>query len=199
MHKSTVTSLAMFVVPVPPSPTYYPSSEEFEDCLAYIRKIAPQASQYGICRIVPPKEWKYGYSFPFDSPFPARKQAIVDKRVENDKVYGKVEMTKRELKSFEEFDKLNQDMMKRLGKDYEEMSERDYEEMYWNWFKGAENRGTWYASDVEGSAFPCSDNEMFGKEWNLRNIARLEKGGGFLSFMNEAVAGVTDPMLCRRF
>jgi histone demethylase JARID1 len=180
---------------VPSGPTFTPTKEEFADCLAYIRKISPQASQYGICRIVPPKEWKYEYSFPFDSPFPSRKQIIVNKRSGNGKVYGKVEMAKREMKSYDEFIKLNDDIekkWKRIGV----KSDLEFDEVYWKWFSSSANKGTWYASDVEGSAFPCSENEMFGKEWNLRNIARLEKGGGFLSFMNDAVPGVTDPMLC---
>jgi hypothetical protein len=177
------------------APTFYPSAEEFEDCMSYLRKISPQASQFGICRIVPPPQWKYDYSFPFDSPFPARKQILVNRKVDRGKMYGKVEMMKRELKNFEEFVKLNEEKMKKFkGKNAQE-----WEELYWKWFSSASqgNKGTWYASDVEGSAFPCSDNEMFGKQWNLRNIARLE-GGGFLSFVKDAVPGVTDPMLCKK-
>jgi len=72
------------------------------------------------------------------------------------------------------------------------------EYLYWKWFCGSGKRVTWYASDVEGSAFTCSDQQNqqeFGRDWNLRNIARLE-GGGFLNFMNDIVPGVTDPMLC---
>jgi histone demethylase JARID1 len=42
-------------------PTYRPSHDEFRDPMAYISKIAPEAREYGICKIVPPNGW----SMPF--------------------------------------------------------------------------------------------------------------------------------------
>lgn len=39
-------------------PEFFPTREEFKDPMAYIKTISSQASQYGICKIIPPKDWK---------------------------------------------------------------------------------------------------------------------------------------------
>ncbi|TLD31105.1 hypothetical protein PspLS_02479 [Pyricularia sp. CBS 133598] len=39
------------------APTYYPTAEEFKEPMTYMRKIAPEARKYGICKIVPPDTW----------------------------------------------------------------------------------------------------------------------------------------------
>ena len=42
---------------LPEAPTFRPTEEEFRDPNEYIRKIAPEGSKYGICRIIPPENW----------------------------------------------------------------------------------------------------------------------------------------------
>ncbi|KAF5393073.1 hypothetical protein D9757_001208 [Collybiopsis confluens] len=39
-------------------PEYFPTAEEFQDPTAYIKSISAEATEYGICKIVPPEGWK---------------------------------------------------------------------------------------------------------------------------------------------
>jgi [histone H3]-trimethyl-L-lysine4 demethylase len=39
------------------APTFRPTEEEFRDPMEYMRKITPEGSIYGICRIIPPEGW----------------------------------------------------------------------------------------------------------------------------------------------
>lgn len=47
------------------APTFRPTEEEFKDPLQYIAKIGPEASKYGIAKIVPPASW--APDFPVDT------------------------------------------------------------------------------------------------------------------------------------
>ena len=53
---------------VPDAPVYYPTVEEFKDPMAYIDSIREEASLYGICKIVPPKEWNPPCQVDFKDP-----------------------------------------------------------------------------------------------------------------------------------
>ncbi|KAG9317792.1 PLU-1-like protein-domain-containing protein [Chiua virens] len=39
-------------------PVFHPTSDEFKDPMAYIRSISEKALNYGICKVVPPVDWK---------------------------------------------------------------------------------------------------------------------------------------------
>lgn len=39
-------------------PVFYPTIEEFKDPMAYVRSISEEAQKYGICKIIPPEDWK---------------------------------------------------------------------------------------------------------------------------------------------
>ncbi|OLY84697.1 Lysine-specific demethylase lid [Smittium mucronatum] len=47
---------------LPEAKTYYPNEIEFRDPLAFIRSIRQEAEKHGICKIVPPKDWKPQFS-----------------------------------------------------------------------------------------------------------------------------------------
>lgn len=43
---------------IPHAPVFYPSESEFKDPFEYIKQISSEASQAGICLVVPPASWK---------------------------------------------------------------------------------------------------------------------------------------------
>lgn len=43
------------------APTFHPSEKDFQDPLEYFDKIRPIAEKFGICRVVPPANFKVGH------------------------------------------------------------------------------------------------------------------------------------------
>lgn len=58
-HNTKATSISK-VTPAKlvEAPTFYPTEKEFEDPLEYIESITSQAEKYGLCRVVPPSNFK---------------------------------------------------------------------------------------------------------------------------------------------
>ncbi|TWU70616.1 hypothetical protein ED733_000366 [Metarhizium rileyi] len=59
------------------APTYCPTEDEWRDPLEYMRKITPEASQYGICKIIPPDSWNPDFAIDTEKfHFRTRKQEL---------------------------------------------------------------------------------------------------------------------------
>ncbi|TVY52644.1 Lid2 complex component lid2, partial [Lachnellula cervina] len=59
------------------APTYRPTEEEFKDPFEYMKKIAPEASKFGICKIIPPDSWKPDFAIDTERfHFRTRKQEL---------------------------------------------------------------------------------------------------------------------------
>ncbi|KEY68050.1 hypothetical protein S7711_06961, partial [Stachybotrys chartarum IBT 7711] len=59
------------------APTYCPTEEEWKDPVEYVKKIAPEASRYGICKIIPPESWNPDFAIDTEKfHFRTRKQEL---------------------------------------------------------------------------------------------------------------------------
>ena len=59
------------------APVFHPSQKQFENPFAYIESIRPDAEPFGICRIVPPANWKPHFALNLANfKFPTRVQSI---------------------------------------------------------------------------------------------------------------------------
>lgn len=67
LNLNTVRTSAPRNIPTPPQPrpfglqdcpVFYPTDEEFMDPMAYIRSVQGRAKGFGICKVVPPVNWK---------------------------------------------------------------------------------------------------------------------------------------------
>ncbi|KAH7033517.1 PLU-1-like protein [Microdochium trichocladiopsis] len=59
------------------APTYQPTEEEWKDPFEYIRKITPEAQEFGICKIIPPDSWNPDFAIDTEKfHFRTRKQEL---------------------------------------------------------------------------------------------------------------------------
>ncbi|KAI1842141.1 hypothetical protein JX266_011674 [Neoarthrinium moseri] len=59
------------------APSYRPTEDEWRDPFEYIRKITPEASKYGLCKIIPPDSWNPDFAIDTEKfHFRTRKQEL---------------------------------------------------------------------------------------------------------------------------
>ncbi|KAG5540182.1 hypothetical protein RHGRI_020421 [Rhododendron griersonianum] len=182
---------------IPECPVYSPSKEEFQDPLVYLQKIAPEASRYGICKIVSP----------LSASVPA---GIV---LMKEKVGFKFTSRVQPLR-FAEWDTDDKVTFFKSGRnytfrDFEKMANKDFarryystgclpatylEKEFWHEIACGKTESVEYACDVDGSAFSSSSKDQLGKsKWNLKKLSRLPKS--ILRLLETTIPGVTEPML----
>ncbi|KAK4761644.1 hypothetical protein SAY87_029528 [Trapa incisa] len=182
---------------IPECPVYHPSKEEFDDPLVYVQKIAPEASRYGICKIVSP----------LSASVPAG--VVLMKEKSGFKFTTRVQPLR--LAEWDPEDKVTFFMSGRnyTFRDFEKMANKFFarryhsvgclpasymEKEFWNEISDGKTDMVEYACDVDGSAFSSSPSDPLGNsKWNLKNLSRLPKS--VLRLLKTEIAGVTDPML----
>ncbi|XP_076901773.1 lysine-specific demethylase JMJ13-like [Bidens hawaiensis] len=178
-------------------PVYHPSVEEFEDPLRYFQQIAPEASKYGICKIVPPliataptgvvmKKEKPGFRFT-----PKVQPLWVSRWTMNDKNTFFTSRKSYTLRDFEVMaNKVSANKYCLSGCLPSACMEREF------WLEMARGKkGTVeYGVNVDGSAFSSSSNDhLANSKWNLKKLPRLPRST--LRLVENDIPGVTDPML----
>uniref|UniRef100_A0A803LTV2 Lysine-specific demethylase JMJ706-like n=1 Tax=Chenopodium quinoa TaxID=63459 RepID=A0A803LTV2_CHEQI len=166
---------------IPECPVYRPTKEEFEDPLVYLERIAPEASKYGICKIVSP----------INASVPAG--VVLTKEKAGFKFTTRVQPLR--LAEWDTDDKkmANKEYLRRYGSTGC-LPASYLEKEFWHEIACGKMETVEYACDVDGSAFSSSPSDELGKsKWNLKKLSRLSKS--VLRLLEAAIPGVTDPML----
>ncbi|EPS70259.1 hypothetical protein M569_04498, partial [Genlisea aurea] len=182
---------------IPECPIYSPTMEEFQEPLVYLEKIAPEASRYGICKIISPlvasvpagvvlmKE-KAGFKFT------TRVQPLrLAEWGSDDKVT--FFMSGRNY-TFRDFEKMANKIFAHRYNSAGCLPATFIEKEFWHEIASGKTESVEYACDVDGSAFSSSPSDPLGKSrWNLKKLSRLPKS--ILRLLETSIPGVTEPML----
>ncbi|GMH28800.1 hypothetical protein Nepgr_030643 [Nepenthes gracilis] len=182
---------------VPECPVYYPTKDEFDDPLIYLQKIAPEASNYGICKIVSPINacvpagivlMKENVGFKFTTRVQPLRLAEWDT---DDKVTF---FLSGKNYTFHDFEKMANKAFTRRYFSAGCLPASYMEKEFWREIACGNLETVEYACDVDGSAFSSSPGDQLGKsKWNLKKLSRLPKS--VLRLLETPIPGVTDPML----
>ncbi|PON91244.1 JmjC- JMjN-domain containing protein [Trema orientale] len=178
-------------------PVYYPSKEEFDDPLVYLQTIAPEASRYGICKIVSPihacvpasvvlsKEVK---GFKFETNVQTLRLGAWD-------LNDKLTFFRRGRKyTYREFERMANKVFVRRFRSSGCLTSASLEKEFWHEMACGKKGTVEYGVNVEGSAFSSDPKDHLGKsKWNLKNLSRLPKST--LRLLDHVIPGITDPML----
>ncbi|XWS38787.1 hypothetical protein CRYUN_Cryun19dG0160400 [Craigia yunnanensis] len=191
------TSDLEWIAKIPECPVYCPTKEEFEDPLVYLQKIAPEASRYGICKIISPLSatvpagvvlMKEKAGFKFTTRVQPLRLAEWDT---DDRVT--FFMSGRNY-TFRDFEKMANKVFARRYYSSGCLPATYLEKEFWHEIACGKTESVEYACDFEGSAFSSSPNDPLGtSKWNLKKLSRLPKS--ILHLLETAIPGVTDPML----
>ncbi|XVE65333.1 hypothetical protein DITRI_Ditri07aG0172600 [Diplodiscus trichospermus] len=182
---------------IPECPVYCPTKEEFEDPLVYLQKIAPEASRYGICKIISPLSatvpagvvlMKEKAGFKFTTRVQPFRLAEWDT---DDRVT--FFMSGRNY-TFCDFEKMANKVFARRYYSSGCLPATYLEKEFWHEIACGKIESVEYACDVEGSAFSSSPSDPLGtSKWNLKKLSQLPKS--ILRLLETAIPGVSDPML----
>ncbi|KAM3730547.1 hypothetical protein ACB098_12G095800 [Castanea mollissima] len=178
-------------------PVYRPSKMEFKDPLIYLQKIAPEASKYGICKIVSP----------IHASVPA--SVVLKKEIRNFKFETNMQPLRLAKWNMNEKASFFRSGRKYTYNDFERKARKVsarrlsnsscnppayMEKVFWHDMANGQKGTVEYGVNVDGSAFSCDPNDQLGKsKWNLKHLSRLPNS--ILHLVERVIPGITDPML----